>query len=212
MALTDILNLIEARAAVNIPTGVTSQDSDLTLFVAGISSRVDALTGPVVSRSVTGERHSGMSAGRGRFMLDLQYVSAITSLSEWDGTTQTVLSAETDGVKTSSDYLLDSIGPYAIVYRRSNGTDAVFPAGRRNLVASYTAGRFANTASVTEQFKLAVSAVLRRMWKREQSSWAQTPDFFDDTENPTQRLAFFRAIEPMLAELLADQLLPPVGL
>lgn len=209
MAVNDLLTIVEARSAVNLPAGDTSHDVDLKLFVSGISGRVDALCGPVVQRAVAGERYSG---GKRRVLLEQTPASAVTSVSEWDGTTETVLTEETDAVKPSDAFMLDSEGVYSFVYRRAVGSDSVFPAGRRNVVIDYTAGRFATTADVGEQFKLTATSILRRIWKREQSSWSQTTDFFADTESPRPSMSFFRAVDPMVQELLADEMLPPVGL
>lgn len=211
MAATDILDLDEAAVAVNLPTGSTAQDNDLQLYVSGISGRIDKLCGPVVQRTITGERHNG---GCARVLLRYQHVASVTSVSEWSGTTETALTEETDATKPTAGFLLDDgdSGIYAWVYRRSGNADARFPVGRRNVVVTYEPGRYADTASVGETFKLACASVLRRIWKRESSSWAHTPDFFADTENPTPSMGFFKAVDPMLKELLADELLPPVGL
>lgn len=206
---TDLLTLAEAKSAVNLPTGTTTQDASLALYVSGISKRVDALCGSVVQRTVTDERHNG---GAGLIMLDKHYATTITSFSEWQNTTEKVLTAETDGSKPADAYLLEPGDPYGFVYRRMSGSDATFYSGRRNLVVTYTSGRYAATASVDSQFKLATSSILRRVWKRESSGWSQQPSFYSDTENPTDPLTFYRAIDPMIREFLNDQLLPPVGI
>lgn len=208
---TDLLTLNEAKTAVNLPqaSGAAELTGELEMFVTGISSRVDALCGPVVHRAVTGERHDG---GRRRVFLRETPVSAVTSAAEWSRGTETVLSAESDATLPADGYLLDHSGLYSFVWRRSAGEDSKFPAGRRNVVITYTAGRYATTATVSEQFKLATAAVLRRIWKREQSAWAQSPDFFPDTDNPAPSMTFFKAVDPMIKELLMDELLPPVGL
>lgn len=214
MAARDLLSLEEARRAVNLPNPAqpnATLDVDLQLYVTGISGRVDKLCGPVVQRAITGERHNG---GCRKILLTKQHVAAVTSVVEWAGTSSTTLTEETDAAKPSNGFLLDpgEGGIYAWVWRRSGNGDATFPTGRRNVVFDYTAGRYADTAAVDETFKLAAGAVLRRIWKREQSSWAQSPSFFEDTENPTSSLSFFKAVEPMIKELLADELLPPVGM
>lgn len=213
MATRDLLTLAEGRSAVNLPNpgAENALDGDLQLYITGISGRVDKLCGPVVQRAVAGERHNGGRSGCGKVLLKLQHVAAVTSVAEWAGTTQTTLTEETDSVKPANGFLLDG-DIYAWVYRRSGNADAQFPPGRRNVVVGYTAGRYTATASVDETFKLAAGSVLRRIWKREQSSWAQSTDFFDDTENPRPSLGFFKAVDPMIKELLADELLPPVGL
>ncbi|MGH3942626.1 MAG: hypothetical protein ACRDTG_29185 [Pseudonocardiaceae bacterium] len=209
MAADDLLTLAEARRAVNLPLEPSDQDIDLALFVTGLSGRVDALCGPVVRRAVNGERHDG---GRKKVLLGVHHASSVTSVAEWVNTTETVLSEETDSTKPANGFLLHTVLPYGWVIRRTGNADSVFPAGRRNVVITYQAGRYADTDSVGNTFKLAASAALRRLWKREQSSWAHTPDFFADTENPRPQLAFYKTVDPMIHELLAHELLPPVGL
>lgn len=209
MAATDLLTIVEARRAVNHPAGDTSHDVDLQLYITGISGRVDAICGPVVVRTVTGEEHNG---GRSKILLDVQRVSSVTSVSEFSNTTETVLSEESNATKPTSGFLRHTVTPYDWIIRRSGNADATFPSGRNNVVVTYVAGRHADTASVDETFKLAAASVLRRIWKREQSSWAQQRDFFPDTENPRPTLTFFKAVEPMIRELLADEVLPPVGI
>lgn len=213
MATRDLLTLAEGRSAVNLPNpaSVNPLDGDLQLYITGISGRVDKLCGPVVQRAVTGERHNG---GKSKVLLELQHVASVTSVTEWAGTTQTALTAETDGTKPANGFLLDpgEGGIYAWVWRRSGNGDATFPVGRRNVVVAYIAGRYTATATVDETFKLAAASVLRRFWKREQSSWAQSPGFFEDAENSTAGLGFYKAVDPMIKELLCDELLPAVGL
>lgn len=209
MADKDLLTLAEARTAVNHPAGDTSHDTVLQLYVTGITGRIDAICGPVVQRTVTDEQHDG---GRSKILLDVQHVDSVTSVSEWSNTTETTLTEESNSTKPTSGFLLHTVTPYNWIIRRSGNADATFPFGRNNVVTTYVAGRYADTASVDETFKLAAASVLRRIWKREQSSWAQTTDFFTDTENPTPMRQFFRAVDPMIKELLADEVLPPVGI
>jgi hypothetical protein len=213
VATRDLLTLEEARRAVNLPSPATvnAQDTTLQLFVTGLSGRVDKLCGPVVQRTVTGERHNG---GQSKVLLTLQHVATVTSVVEWAGTSSTTLTEETDSTKPATGFLLDpgEGGIYAWVRRRSGNADAAFPVGRRNVVTTYSAGRYASTATVDETFKLAATAVLRRLYKREQSSWAQSPSYFEDTDNPTASVGFYKAVDPMIKELLCDELLPPVGL
>jgi hypothetical protein len=213
VAARDLLSLEEARRAVNLPSPASenTQDTTLQLFVTGLSGRVDKLCGPVVQREVTGERHNG---GRSKVLLALQHVSVVTSVVEWAGTSSTTLTEETDGTKPAAGFLLDpgEGDIYAWVRRRSGNGDATFPTGRRNVVVGYTAGRYADTASVDETFKLAATAVLRRLYKRESSSWSQSPSYFEDTDAPAAMVGFYKAVDPMIKELLCDELLPPVGL
>lgn len=203
MATTDLLTLAEARAAVNV-TG-TEFDTDLALFVAGVSERIDALCGPVVARGVTGERHDGGAAWvRPRLVPVLD----VTAVSEYTGTAALVLVEETLGTAPASAFLFEASPKFApSVIRREGGLDSLFPGGYRgNVVIGYTAGRYTDTASVGSKFKVAAAAVLRRLWRREQTAWAQGRDYLSEDAKPS---GFFRAVDPMVREFLADEVLPP---
>lgn len=210
MADTDILTLDEALAAVNMVSEAVPENQRLQRFVAGISQRVDILCGPVVGREVADERHDG---GKGRIFPHRSPVLEVTSLSEWEGGIETVLTAETLVDRPPASYLLDHTERLAYIWRRSSGHDSRFPPGRRNIVVTYTAGRFATTAEVDERFKSAVSSILSRIYKRETAAWSQSPSFFPDVEDPAPSVGpgFFKAFDPMITEWLADELLPPPG-
>lgn len=202
MADSDLLTLAEARDAVNL-TG-NDHDTELAVYVTAVSQRIDSLCGPVVNRTVTDELHDG---GRARIFPRYTPVSSVTSITEYVSTTGTALTAETNATKPASGYLLDHTGTLSYIWRRSGGADRAFADGRRNVSITYVAGRYASTATVEERFKTAAAGVLRRIWKREQSAWAQAANFFPDTENPAPSLRFFKAVDPIIAELLSDQLL-----
>jgi hypothetical protein len=82
------------------------------------------------------------------------------------------------------------------------------------VLVTYEAGRYADTASVDARFKTAALAILRRFWARETPSWVRgTGGFADLVSNPAVEPGtpgFFRAVQPVVNELLADQLLGPV--
>lgn len=207
MADKDLLTLDEARTAVNLADN--GQDTQLQLFLTGLSSRVDKLCGPVVSRAVSDELHDG---GKPRIWFDFTPVFTVSTITEYRHTTATVLSAESNVSKPADGYLLDNAGVVYYAWRRSGGADTTFPTGRRNIAVTYNAGRYADTGSVDEQFKVAAAAILRRVWKREQAIWAQRPGWSADLDNPAPTMGFFKAFDPMIRELLADQLLPVVGI
>jgi hypothetical protein len=179
------------------------------MFVTGVSKRVDELCGPVVRRQVTDERHDG---GKARVFTDLEHAVSVQSVSEWSGGVETVLEEETLSTLPAAGFLLDSKGAYSFIWRRQAGSDCRFVVGRRNVVVAYRAGRYESTTVVGEVFKTAAGSVLRRLWKREQDSWAHSPALPTDNEDPQTTMRFFKAVDPMIKELLADELLPPVGL
>lgn len=207
--MADLLTIEEARRA-GPGDGVTHHDDDLKIIVAGISTRIDQLCGPVVARQITDERHDG---GRPRIFLDELHASGVTVV-EWSGTVQTPLDPETPGVVPDDGFLLDGSGGLAWLWRRRAGSDARFASGRRNIVVAYTAGRYESTVTVGEHFKLAASSVIRRVWKRESEAWAQSADFFPSVEDPSGQArfaGFFRAVKPVVDEFLGDELRPPAA-
>ncbi|MEV5538480.1 hypothetical protein AB0L13_16615 [Saccharopolyspora shandongensis] len=209
MAALDVISLDEAKQAVNV-TGTTEHDTELALWITAVSQRLDELVGPVVVRTITGEAHDG---GRCLVMLAHYPVTSITSVSEYDSGTQVPLTAETLTTRPAAGYLADRYEPNPallsrFVRRRSNGADAEFAAGRGNVVVSYSAGRFADTASVDPRFKAAANLMLINLWRSQQSSVGSVGEFDTPMSNfPT--FAVPRAVREMLARELQE---PIVGI
>ena len=201
MAATDILTEHEAQGAINTSDAGANLD-DLRLAVSAVSQAIDAACGPVVAREVT-EVHTNPGTSIWPYQAP---VLSVTSVTEFDGTTSTVLTDESafgtvggsTGFVLSDGYRLD---------RRSGGGAYRFTTGQVQIV--YQAGRYATTADVDARWKYAAGAILRRLWKREGSAWAYSPDFYANTDEQASSAAFFRAVEPMIAELLPDQRKPP---
>lgn len=209
----DLLTLVEGYRAINdevsatAATGGVDRDAELAQWITAVSRRIDDRCGPVVQRTVTDEAHDG---GRHAIWLANAPIASITSLVEYDGTTATTLTAETNAAKPDDGYLLDGFGRYdRQVRRRSGNSDANFPAGRRNVVATYSAGRYASTAAVDEKFKLAAGSILRRLWHREGSAWARGGDPF--AEAGAGSVGFFKAVDPMITEFLSDEVLAGIA-
>lgn len=193
--LLDILTLAEAQTA----TSVTSDhDSELALFVTSVSRRIDDLCGPVVVRTVTDELHD---ADGPLLFLRQPPVSSVTTVTEYLSGTGTVITAET--VDTSGGYLSRD----GVLARRSGFATTSWN-GR--ISVTYVAGRYADTASVDAKFKMAASAILRRLWQREAAAWSRGGDPFAATELAPGGVGFFRAVDPMVQEFLAGELLAPV--
>lgn len=205
MATNDLLTLAEAKTALNLEASATTHDTELALWITAVSTRIDKLCAPVVIRTVTDETHDG---GRSCIRLRKAPVSeasatTVTSVSEYDQTTLTALTAETNGSKPAQAFAFDQV--LGLLYRRSSGSDASFVSGRGNVLVTYQAGRYSATATVDALFKLAAGAILRRLWQREQGAWATGGDPFVESTGS----GFFNAVDPMVKELLGDELLPP---
>lgn len=191
---TDIVTLAEAKDALNITTA--THDTLLAQWITAVSERVDARCGPVVIRTITDEQHDG---GSSILFLRHKPVAAVSSVKEYASGVETVLSAES--LTVAGDYLLNTnLGTLA---RRSSWTAATFATS--GVLVTYTAGRYPDTASVGERWKTAVCDILRRRWARESPAWAR-PGNVDEGVGPL----FFKTVDPVIDELLADELLPPV--
>ncbi len=196
MASEDLVTISETKAALRL--GSTASDLLLTAWITAVSVRVDELCGPVVNRTVTDELHDG---GLTFIAPRLVPFSSVTSLSEYDSAgTATVLSAEDYDTKPASGYLVDG----ELIRRRASGGDAWFASGRRNVRLTYVAGRVANTASVTEQFKRACLIILAHMWREEHGQASTT----FNTDDGLVSVGAGWAIPRRARDLLGNQLRP----
>ena len=204
----DVLTLDEAKAAINMTAANDQHEGELELFITAVSRRFDELIGPVVNRTVTEYHDGGVS-----IIWPYQTpVSTVTSLTEWDGSASTVLTADAFGVAGVTDgYLLESSPSYVHgtrLIRRSGGTNTYFTTGSRSIQLVYVAGRAATTEDVDSRIKAAAGMVLRRAWKREAGAWAQTPTFLTNTEESVGT-GFYKVVDPVVHEWLGDELKPP---
>lgn len=206
--LLDILTEAEAsRAALGTDSPGASHLEQIARMNTAISRRIDELVGPVVQREVT-EYHDGDV----EVLLPRQTpVASVTTVTEWDGTTQTALTADTWGAAgASSGFTFEQSSGYghsARILRRSSGGPSRFAAGSQSVRLVYTAGRYADTASVDPLFKEAAAEIMRRLWNREAGAWARGADPFDAEGMGTSR--FFRAVDHVIDELLGHEKPPP---
>lgn len=198
MATTDVLTLDEAKRVVDL-TGSTTQDTELQARITTVSERLDKLIGPIVVRTVTGERRDG---GYRSVFLRHYPITSITSVTEYRGTTATSLSEETLDSHPVDAYLAGQYTPDPSLlsqrlYRRRNGDDEHFARGLLNIEVSYEAGRFADTASVGERYKNAAALMLKNLWRSQQSSSGEFGEFTVPQSNfPT--FAVPKAVREML--------------
>ena len=201
----DILTLDEAKRALNIPLADTSFDTEVASYVTAVSQRIDDLCGPVVQRTITGEAHDG---GRSFIFPVHTPVASVTSIAQYLSGTATTLTAETVSTSTSTNYLLTDASTHAsLIRRRSSWSDSVFTDGRANVVITYVAGRFANTAAVSPKFKQGAAKMLSVMWKGDQG--AGTVTFGAPVGDDDLGIIGF-AIPRAVLELLAEEIRPKV--
>ncbi len=168
--VNDWISLDEGKSAVNL-TG-TSFDQELALYISAVSQRLDDYDGAAVIRTITSEAHDAGSPPATSVLLDYRPINTVTSVVEYDLTVAQTLAAETNAAKTANDYVVDL--KMGRIRRRNQGYDAYFPAGRGNVVVTYTAGRYAATANVPERRKLAAGIYLTHLWRHEQGAGTVT--------------------------------------
>ena len=191
----DILTLAEGHTAINLPTANVDHDVELAQQITAVSAVIDAEAGSVVQRTVTGEVHDG---GGYALVTNLWPVSAITTVTDDLGGTPTAITAYR---KEPFDRM-----PGMFSGRLELDNDALFTTGRWNVSVTYTAGRYANTAAVAPRFKTCAASVLRRLWKRESGTWAQSPEFFENFDTQAVNSGFYRVAKPIIDELLVYEL------
>jgi hypothetical protein len=196
---TDILTLDEAKRAVNHDTTTTTQDEQLAQWITFASRAIDARCGPVVQRTVT-EVHD-VDGSTSTLFFRQPPVASVTTFKAYTGGALTTYTAETLTTTPTYGYLLDT--RLGTVSARSGYANTVLPLGRVELV--YVAGRYATTATVGGQFKVAAGAILRRLWIREGGAWARGGDPFADGGS----VGFFKVAEQVIDEMLWDQRLAP---
>jgi hypothetical protein len=201
MATLDWLSSAEAKAALNL-AGVTTYDDEITPWNTAASLLLDSYVGPAVVRTVTDEAHDGNYPS---IRTRLYPVKSITTLTEYVSTTGTVLTVETNASKPASGYLAERYDPAPTLYsgrlfRRSSGSPTCFPCGTGNIVITYEAGRFTNTAAVDERFKSAARLTLQNLWNSQRPNLAQIGEF-EIPQSNWPRFAVPNAVREMLADV-----------
>jgi hypothetical protein len=152
VATLDVLTLPEAKEALRGITG--SRDADIEGYVTAVSLRLDDLCGPIVAREVT-EVHHGARSGLvlNAVPYDLDTV-VVTEQAEFYGTSTTVAAAD--------------------LYVQPNGIMSVSRWFAGPVTVTYSAGRFADTASVSPLFKMAARVFLQHLWRRQEGGGSVT--------------------------------------
>jgi hypothetical protein len=197
----DLLTLNEGKTAVNIPTVNTDHDTELAQHITAVSRIIDAECGPVVQRTITAEIHPGGGVVR----LNYAPIVSVSLVREASGGSISNISAVAYGGSGDGYY----IDPHLTgqIFRSYGGLRYGWDAGSE-IEVTYVAGRYANTAAVDARFKACAASVLRRLWKRELGTWAQSSDFFETTSD-SAGIGFFKVAKPIIDEMLRDQRKPP---
>ena len=182
----DIITLAEGKSAVGIGSSDTSQNTALAQKITAVSRRIDRLCGPVVQRTVTGEVHPG---GRSCIRVRRWPVASFTTVTEYDATVSQALTLEGFDTQPAEGFLPErwESTPTAVfngkIWRRSAGSYSWFPAGPEAVVATYVAGRAADTAAVDAVFKEAATIALKNVWRTMESAVQALGEFDVPAQN-----------------------------
>jgi len=151
----DILTLAEAKQALNLPSGASSVDAELAQVITAASLFVDSIDGAVVQRTVT----ETFRNPRGSSIILATYPVVVTSVAEYSGGVASTLTAESNTVAGGFTFESSS----GILSRRSSWYATAFTG--ETLVVTYTAGRYATTATVDALYKEAAVHALIHYWQ-----------------------------------------------
>ena len=194
MATRDLLTDAEARQILGIGAADTSKSDSLARAVTAVSDRICAAVGTVVAGTVVDAFDGGCST----VWLRQPVYGTLTYVVEYDSTTAATLTAESNTSKPSAGYHLGTLNGQ--LTRRDCNADSYFPAGRGNVVVSYTVGRCASTATVPERFKEAAAVTLKNWWKMYEAGVARTGEY----DMPHANFPTF-AVPKAAKELLGDE-------
>lgn len=210
MVELDVLTAPDAiRAALGVDTP-GDHAGDIARMVTTVSERIDKLCGPVVRRTIT-ELHDG---GDHLIRPRETPVETITSVTEWDGTTKTVLTEDAWGTAGAAQgYRLRKSPTYphdVAIRRQRSGKPSRFAAGPDAVQIVYVAGRYPDTDSVGPLFREVATEILRRLWDREAGAWARAPNPFEPGTAAAGSSRFFNAVDHVIKELANAELRPPI--
>jgi len=200
----DVIDIETARSSLGVQA---RYDSLLAVYITAVSRKLDDLCGPIVRRTITDELHDG-----GAPIVQLRHgpVYSFTSVVEAQGTTSVTLTMQTFATAPAEGYIArahrTASAPYSgLLERVSGGLPSRFYAGTQTVKATYSGGRFADTASVDDRFTQAALMCLRNLWRNEQGQVVPTPG---ELEVPTGSFARF-TVPNAVKELLWDEMRLP---
>lgn len=170
---TDLLTLSEAKQGLAQDELFADKDTLLAGYIGAISKRLDEVCGPIVQRTITDELYDGGSY----IWLKSKPVASISSVIEYDGTTATTLTRQTNTVEPSEGYILHPTR--GKLTRTISGLPTNFCSGLQNIKITYVAGRYTTTATVDPLFKIAAQAFLSHVWKMNQGMGSNTYGDYD---------------------------------
>lgn len=178
-----IVSLAAAKRYLSIPADDTSVDEELRVIIAGVTSSIEDVVGPIRRITVT-EKHSG---GRAAIALNRSPIISVTSVVE-NGVTL-----------TADDYSLN----YGVLTRMAGAyTESRWASGTNNITVVYVVGR----AEMPPGFGLAARDLIAINGRRLQGG---NRDSYDRNPQPDGRdhLGYF--LPNGVLRLLSSEELPP---
>lgn len=199
----DVVTLDEAKRSINMESVTSEQDDILARHITAVSRLIDETCGPVVQRAVGPEIHDGTASGK--VFLRRWPVSSIGLVRESRGGVIVTLPPSPFGSLVDGFYAVPYTADPTLLsgtlVRRWGAYDAPWWFGPASIEVTYVAGRVADTDHVDARFKDAAGSILRRLWKREAGTWAQSSDFFVAGDT-TAGTGFYRVAQPIIDEML----------
>lgn len=196
---TDVLSLMEAKQAISLEDNYSDNDSLLSAYISSVSARLDQACGPIVQRSVTGELYDG---GYSTIWVRQKPLVSVSSVIEYQKTNAVTLTEDTNLTSPSEGFRLNLKA--GTMTRTKSGLPYYFYDGLQNIKITYISGRYADTESVGDIFKVAAQAFLAHLWKTNQGLGTSTFGAYDGgTPNVTYSLP------NRVKDLLGDELIQP---
>lgn len=194
-----IIGLSDARAGLQLAATDTVNDDDLRLFIQAATPIMEDLLGPIVPKARTETYDGGWTHIK---LLHRPVLSVASVVESYGSTYERTLTAQNifDG-STVTAYGYDIDLDTGLIVRRVSGVAAAFPAGRRNVQVTYTAGR----GVLQGNHLLAARRVIRSLYQSEKQGGRPSQG---SPETPTYTPSGF-AVAPIVIELCADALRPP---
>lgn len=153
----DVCILATVKLALGIEPDEQSYDVELAEKITAVSRMLDEKCGPIVQRTITAEE---IDAKSGLASLKWYPVVSVTTVTEYSGTTATVLTQQSPGTAPASGYRVDK--STGMLTRYSGGTPCWFAPV---VVVIYEAGRYATTATVDKRFAEAAESTVVEQWR-----------------------------------------------
>ena len=154
---TTLVQLADVKAHLNIDNN--DDDTELQNFILAATEKIQEITGPVLTRTVTEYRDGGNAC----IILWQRPVQSVTSVTELVGNTSYTLTEAAFGAGTTNYHFTFDATEYEIE-RRVVNSPACFAEGDDNIKIVYVAGY----ASIPAAIRLATLSLIQHWWSASQ--------------------------------------------